>query len=179
MSQSMDNNNVPPIQDTPKPVDTTTTTSKAPTNLTLPQEIPKLPSLRQSIQEFVVTTNQTLSSLETKYQTMIRTPMTQTVHRLSDSTSTMSEQLHHFYVQQLVYAPYIIVGTSLLVGGVTSVRRGRMAGILSTMLVGGLSYGMVYGMDDGDNETSVPTTKNEMDFSKIIPQSVSDLWKSK
>ena len=105
--------------------------------------------------------------------------MTQTVHRLSDSTSTMSEQIHHFYVQQLVYAPYIIVGTSLLVGGVTSVRRGRMAGILSTMLVGGLSYGMIYGMDDGDDETSVPTTKNEMDFSKIIPQSVSDLWKSK
>jgi hypothetical protein len=155
-------------EDAPKPPNTT--------KFTLPREIPKLPSLRESIQEFVITTNNTLSSLEAKYKETIRKPMTQAMHQLSDTTNTITEQFHYLYQQRHIYGPYAVVGTSLLAGGITTLRRGRFSGLASTILVGGLSYGIIYGLDDVDD--AIPAVTN-IDLSKILPQSVTDLWKTK
>lgn len=157
---------------TPNPDDSTTTT-KSTTKFTVPQKIPKIPSLRESIQEFVVQTNKTLASLEAKYQETIRKPMTQAVHQISDTSTTINEQATYLYKQHLPYEPYAMIGASILVGGLTSLRRGRVAGVGSTVVVGGLSYWFIYGLD---GETS-PT--NQVDWSKMIPQSITDLWKSK
>jgi hypothetical protein len=158
---------------TPNPDDSTTATTKSTAKFTIPQEIPKIPSLRESIQEFVVQTNKTLASLEATYQETIRKPMTQAVHQISDTSTTINEQATYLYKQHLPYEPYAMIGASLLVGGLTSLRRGRVAGVCSTVVVGGLSYWFIYGLD---GETS-PTT--QVDLSKMIPQSITDLWKSK
>jgi hypothetical protein len=156
---------------------TTTTKSTTGTNFTLPQEIPKLPSLRESIQEFVVKTNQALSSLELKYRDSIQKPASQAIHQLSDTSTTINEQAKRLYQEHLQYEPYAMIGATLLVGGLTTVRRGRVAGICSTVVFGGLSYWIVYGLDD--EISPIARQNNSLDWSKIIPTSITDLWKSK
>ena len=157
------------------PTFTNATTTNSP-KFTLPQEIPKLPSLRESIQDFVIATNNALSSLEIKYQERIQQPTTQAIHQIADTTSTVREQFHQLYQQQRqVYGPYTIIGTSLLVGGITTLRRGRMSGIVSTVVVGGLSYGIIYGLHDMDDNETSPA----VDLAKLLPQRITDLWKSK
>ena len=192
MSQSMDNNNnnnVPPNDNGTRNSDdapnsdnnnnnnATTATTAQYTLLPL-QEIPKkLPSLKELIHNCVITTNTTLSLLEIKYQTTIQTPTTQVIHQLSDTTTAIREQLHQILYQQrhvYDYGPSTIIGISVIAGGIATVRRGRMAGIVSTIVVGGLSYGIIYGLDTND-KMSLPVT----DFSKIVPQRITDLWKSK
>ena len=196
MSQSMDNNNnnnnVPPNDNGTRNSDdapnsdnnnnnNATTATTAQYTLWPLQEIPKkLPSLKESIHNFVITTNTTLSLLEIKYQTTIQTPIRQVIHQLSDTTTNLREQFHHqllLYQQQRYvydYGPSTIIGISVIAGGIATVRRGRMAGIVSTIVVGGLSYGIIYGLDTND-KMSLPVT----DFSKIVPQRITDLWKSK
>ena len=90
--------------------------------------------------------------------------------------SSASNAKHQLYQQQRhVYGPYTILGTSLLAGGITTLRRGRMSGILSTVVVGGLSYGIIYGLHDMDDNETSPA----VDFAKLLPQRITDLWKSK
>ena len=163
---------------TPKP-DTATNTPTPPTPR--PLNLPKLPSLRESIQECVTATNQILSSLETKYQESIRQPMTRTVHQISDTTTTLTHQWWDPVMQQQlrsVYGPYMVIGTSCLAGGIATVRRGRVSGLFTTVLVGGLSYGIIYGLDDDGNQDNDPFAKKN-DWSKVLPSSITDLWKTK
>jgi archaellum biogenesis ATPase FlaH len=88
-------------------VDDSTTNTKSTTKFTLPQELPKLPSLKESIQEFVLHTNQMLTSLEVKYQESIRKPMTQAVHQVSDTTTAINEQVQllHNWIHLITVYP--------------------------------------------------------------------------
>jgi hypothetical protein len=177
MSQGVDNtppndNGSSSSEQLSKTVDTKSSIISSLPKLTGLQEIPKVPSLRESINDFVKLTNTTLSTMESKYQETIQAPMTQAVHQLSDTTMTLSEQLNQLYEKRYVYGPYAIVGSSLLVGGIATVRRGRISGIVSTLMVGGLSYGIIYGLDD-------TPTMSGTSLESVLPKSITDLWKSK
>ena len=44
----------------------------------------------------------------------------------------------------------MVIGvSSLAVGGITALRRGRLPGAVAAALAGGVTYGVVYGLPDG------------------------------
>jgi hypothetical protein len=133
---------------------TPTSTNNSNNIFTLPKEIPKLPSLKESIQDFVIRTNTILSSIEVEYQQKVQQPMIQVVHQLSNTTNTMKEQLYNIYQQRYIYGPYFIVGTTISAGLLTTIRRGRWSGIFTTMVVGPLSYYIIYNNYDDENNNN-------------------------
>jgi hypothetical protein len=122
----------------------------------------QVPSLKESIQKVVHTTNESLASLEGTYVRTIQEPATKTWQQLSHTTLTMTHQLSDVYDQRHVYGPYGIVLASLVAGTITTLRRGRISGAVSTLVVGGVSYGIVYGLDQ---------------LPLLVPTSLSDRWK--
>jgi hypothetical protein len=122
----------------------------------------QVPSLKESIQKVVHTTNESLALLEGTYVRTIQEPATKTWQQLSHTTMTMTHQLSDVYDQRHVYGPYGIVLASLVAGTITTLRRGRIAGAVSTLVVGGVSYGIVYGLDQ---------------LPLLVPTSLSDRWK--
>lgn len=100
-------------------------------------------SIRSGVHSVVTQTNRALAALEEwtgQVQEKFNEPISKGLHQgsiLSDKVLTVYERRHEF-------GPHIVVGTGLLVGGVVSLRRGRLPGAFVGLLGSGIAYGVVY-----------------------------------
>lgn len=121
-------------------------------------------SLKAAIKKVVDVTNSTLAIFEQNTE--------ETSTAFVSKFSSIVRQAKYIatrgmatYEQRGNYAPQIIGGTALVVGGAVALRRGRFPGALAGGLGGAAAYGSIYGYQDYYPAKSLkdylPNNKNE------------------
>ena len=103
-------------------------------------------SLRAAIQSAVQSTNKALASLEQDTE-RIRTPVVNAIHVLETQGQGVAHRAAHVYRCRRDYAPFLIGGSALLVGGLVGLRRGRAPAAITGSVAGFLTYLGVYEVD--------------------------------
>lgn len=98
---------------------------------------------RRSIHQGVTATNAFLAKLQSQ-SAQIRQPIAQSLQKVEETSTSLASQALLLYERRHEYGPHIVVGSALLAGGIMNLRRGRLVGIFSGTVVGGLSYLVVY-----------------------------------
>ena len=81
----------------------------------------------------------------------IKQPLKSTWKNVSEESSVVTDKIQYVYQRRHEFAPHII-GTSAVVGaGYFGLRRGRIAGIIGGVALGGVAYGVVYDQFNIDN----------------------------
>jgi len=100
-------------------------------------------SVKQGLRSAVATTNRALAQIEET----VKGPVATTWHQANEAASTAAAYTVEAYERRHEYGPAAIAVSSLAVGGVTALRRGRLPGAVAAALAGGATYGIVYGLD--------------------------------
>jgi hypothetical protein len=100
-------------------------------------------SFKASLKSAVQSTNSFLASLE-----HATTPLVNTVKSVEKEGSAFARQAvttgQTLYDRRFEYGPYLVASSSLVVGGIFAVRRGKLPGVLGGAFAGGLTYVAIY-----------------------------------
>jgi len=100
-------------------------------------------TLKASIRNSVEATNRTLASLEEKSREVSQ-PVVKGLKTVEEEGSYVATKAIHAYERRHEFGPHIVVGTAFLAGSVVALRRGRIAGVFSSILGGGAAYLAIY-----------------------------------
>jgi hypothetical protein len=99
--------------------------------------------LKSSIKAGVDTTNRALASLQESSE-KIGHPVVESLMHIKHEGEIATHHIGSLYESRKEYGPQIIVGSSLLVGGIVGLRRGRVPALVSGAATGLLTYVGVY-----------------------------------
>ena len=97
-------------------------------------------SLKASIKSAIQSANRSLASLEEFVDKNVAPPVSKAV----EAGSEISSKVLQVYEQRHDYGPHLVAGTTALVGGVVSLRRGKIPGAIVGLMAGGATYAAVY-----------------------------------
>jgi len=100
--------------------------------------------LKESLRSAVQTTNRALASLEST----IKGPITTAYHKTTETGSEIAAYGVDCYQRRHEFGVVGIAATSLTAGGIVTLRRGRLPGVVAAAIAGAAAYGVVYGLDD-------------------------------
>lgn len=99
--------------------------------------------LKSSIKAGVDTTNRALAGLQESSE-KIGHPVVESLKHIKHEGEIAAHHVGTLYESRKEYGPQIIVGSSLLVGGIVGLRRGRVPAVVSGAATGLLTYVGVY-----------------------------------
>ena len=99
--------------------------------------------LKSSIKAGVDTTNRALAGLQETSE-KIGHPVVESVKHIKHEGEIAAHHIGSMYESRKEYGPHIIAGSSLLVGGIVGLRRGRVPAVVSAAATGLLTYVGVY-----------------------------------
>ena len=103
--------------------------------------------LLDSIKRFVNVTNSTLASFEeATYHTS--STFVSRLQQLGKQGRYILARANNIYDQRGQYGAVAVVGSAALVGGVVSLRVGKVSGVLAASMAGAAVYGNIYGYED-------------------------------
>ena len=103
--------------------------------------------LLDSIKRFVNVTNSTLASFEeATYHTS--STFVSRLQQLGKQGRYILARANNIYDQRGQYGAVAVVGSAALVGGVVSLRVGKVSGLLAASMAGAAVYGNIYGYED-------------------------------
>jgi hypothetical protein len=105
--------------------------------------------LKETLRSAVAATNRALAQLE-KTTRSIQAPVSSAWQQASVTGSTAAAYALDAYEHRHEYGPAGVIATSVVTGGIVSLRRGRFPGAVAAVLAGGAAYGVIYGLDDFD-----------------------------
>ncbi len=118
-----------------------------------PRSIPAIPSassiqssLKSSIKAGVNSANKFLAGLEDKADEYGK-PVVKSLQNIEREGEVVANKATKFYDQRKQYAPEIIGGSALLVGGIVGLRRGKLPAVTTGAAAGFLAYLGVYELD--------------------------------
>lgn len=118
-----------------------------------PSSIPAIPSvssiqssIKSSIKAGVNAANKVLAELEDKADTYGK-PVVKSLQNIEHEGEVIANKATKFYDQRKQYAPEIIGGSALLVGGIVGLRRGKLPAVATGAVTGFLAYLGVYELD--------------------------------
>ncbi|ACI65725.1 predicted protein [Phaeodactylum tricornutum CCAP 1055/1] len=100
-------------------------------------------SVKNGIRKAVEATNRLLASLETTTDSVSK-PLAKGVKKVEQEGSYLAGQVMRVYERRYEYGPHLVAGSALAVGGLMTLRRGKILGAASAALSGGLAYVAVY-----------------------------------
>jgi len=101
--------------------------------------------LRQFVKGTVDATNHTLACMEHSYNDA-QEFVSSRIRPLYRQMSYAGSRILDLYEQRQLYGPQIIGSSSVLLGGLTAVRRGRIPGAFMGVMAGAGAYAAVYGV---------------------------------
>lgn len=105
--------------------------------------------LKETLRSAVAATNRALAQLE-KTTRSIQAPVSSAWQQASATGTMAAAYALEAYEHRHEYGPAAVVTTSVVTGGIVSLRRGRLPGAVAAVLAGGAAYGVIYGLDDFD-----------------------------
>uniref|UniRef100_A0A7S2YS37 MICOS complex subunit n=1 Tax=Entomoneis paludosa TaxID=265537 RepID=A0A7S2YS37_9STRA len=99
--------------------------------------------LKGGIKATVDAANDGLAKIE-ESTISIQKPVVEGMKTAEKEGAKLITQGSHIYERRHEYGPHIVGGSSLLLGGLVGLRRGRIPGAVSAAVAGGLSYAFVY-----------------------------------
>lgn len=99
--------------------------------------------LKPAIHAAVEATNHLLAELQSTTEKVQR-PIVAGLDTVSKEGSYVAANVMHAYERRHEYGPLLVLGTSAVVGGVVTLRRGRVPAVIGASLAGGLAYLAVY-----------------------------------
>ena len=108
-----------------------------------------IPSLKSIIKSSVHKTNTLLSTLETKKYQVDQNIDSFASSRLRPLVSQMKHIVNRsigYYERREYYGPQIIAGSVAIVGGLVTLRRGKVPGLFTSAVTGGGAYTGIYGL---------------------------------
>lgn len=131
---------MPSANETPQPTD-----DKKPTSLRTYLKTARA-SLKSYIKGGVDSANAALAGLEASTENMGH-PVIASLKTLKSEGDIAASHLSNVYKHRKEYGPHIVAGSSLLLGGMVGLRRGRIPGIVTASATGLLAYVGVYELD--------------------------------
>jgi hypothetical protein len=103
---------------------------------------PTIPSvnLKSNLKSAIQSTNRALASLEDFVDINISAPVSKGLQQSAVYTAKAKKVYEH----RLEYGPYLVAGSAVVVGGIMSLRRGKISGALAGLLSAGAAYTAVY-----------------------------------
>lgn len=99
--------------------------------------------LKEGIKISVDATNDMLAKAE-ESTLAVQKPIVETMRKVEDEGSKRITQGWHIYERRHEFGPHIVGGTALVFGGLAAMRRGRIPGVATAAIAGGISYVLVY-----------------------------------
>ena len=87
--------------------------------------------------------NDALGSVE-QATARIREPVSSTYGTIKEQSKVVADKAAYTYQRRHEFAPHIIGTSTLLGGGIMTLRRGRIAGVVGATIAGGSAYAVVY-----------------------------------
>ena len=103
-------------------------------------------SLKKSIKSGVESANTALAGLQERAD-KVGQPLVKSLHTVQHEGAIVANKATELYTKRKQYGPEIIAGSSLLVGGIVGLRRGRVPAVVSGAATGFLTYVGVYELD--------------------------------
>ncbi len=103
--------------------------------------------LLESIKQFVSITNSTLASFEeATYQTT--SSFVSRLQQLGKQGRYIATRANTMYDQRGQYGALAVAGSAAVVGGMVTLRMGRVSGLVAASAAGAAVYGNIYGYED-------------------------------
>lgn len=118
----------------------------APSIPTIPSASSVQSSLKSSIKAGVNSANKFLAGLEDTADKYGK-PVVKSLQNVEREGEAFASKATKFYDQRKQYAPEIIGGSALLVGGIVGLRRGKLPAVATGAATGFLAYLGVYELD--------------------------------
>lgn len=103
-------------------------------------------SLKKSIKSGVNSANVFLADLQ-EHVDKVGQPVVKSLHNVQHEGAIVATKASDFWSKRKQYGPEIIAGSSLFVGGIMGIRRGRIPAVVSGTMTGFLTYVGVYELD--------------------------------
>mmetsp|Transcript_25599 Transcript_25599/g.37423 ORF Transcript_25599/g.37423 Transcript_25599/m.37423 type:complete len:165 (-) Transcript_25599:47-541(-) len=147
---------------------TTTTTSgsasSSPSMDTAPIMIDEArKTVKSGIKTSVDVINTGLASLE-EVSATVSEPVVKGIHTVEKEAKWLGQEASHLYTVRREVGPWLIGGSTLLVGGFTAMRRGRLPGLATGAVAGFATYLGVYQLDLDAVQGAVKEGMNDLPF---------------
>jgi len=102
-------------------------------------------TMKSGIKSGVDGLNDVLASSEVQYTSIVSRLSTSSIYMRRLGERSMGHLVRYYSVRR-DYGVEAVVGSTVVIGGLTGLRRGRIQGAAAGILAGSLAYGFAYGL---------------------------------